>query len=1014
MSDIGDITGRIALEMGETISQLASFAGKLTEAQTSASGLAGGAAGLSSALQSLATAATGTAQASAQLSDAAQAVVNKQQALESSVGSARNAVQELKQAYDQGAVSAEAVARAEGNLRDALDAALPPLRESSGAMKQFTDAAGSLTQIGAALTATVTVPIVGLGLAALKAAGELEQNKVAFTTMLGSSDAALAHLQQLRDFALATPFQFTELELASKRMMALGFNAAEVIPTLRIIGDAAAGLGMGAAGVERIVTALGQMKAKGAIQAEEMRQLAEAGIPAWNILAKTLNTDVAGAMAAVEKRTVMAAEAIPALLTGINTKFGGMMEAQSKTLLGQWSNLEDAISFTLTDIGTSLAPLAKSMMENLFQPALEAIKSLAHWFGELPEPVRLVAVVIAAAAAAVGPLLVAVGGIGLIIPAVITGFGFLSVAATDAAIFFSLLGMALSEILIPIAAVVAAIALIEFSGVGDDIWKFIAGPVATLKEALALLATDLAEQFKSLGQSTAELFFTAGQLFEDLKPTIASLTEAFNPLIIAVKDVSAAFGAAGVPAVKLSDAMKIGVEGAFPFIGALQGLTTVLDKVKSGMDAARSAIQFLTGDIANSKGATAAAQATLDEFNLQIKAFASNQVEAALAAGKTTAAVDAHAVAIKKLKDEQTTANKAVSDAKSVLDAMKASSDGSKESLQLIARATEDYEQAQKKANVATKESKDHLKAAGDQAKTYSGIITDVNALLAKIPSNYTDYVESIANGGKNATALYKEVETAIDNVIKKSAGLSGEAARNASALVTQLEKLKAPLVAFADAAAFQKILDEVDHLDSKFGTFKTDTMATFMGILGDMEKIPGAVATNGGALIKWLQEAVAQDAALDKQQQTTQKTFDNAWNKYVQATQTQAIPITVTLHDRLKDLDQKFKDVNGVTFTELEAAIHGLGLTVSGVTDQETAALNGLHAVVTSGTTELPMLEQAWNKYGGAIDNLAQVNLPKAEQAWQEVIAKMIEAKAPMGDILEVQAKIAQAYIDT
>ena len=54
---------------------------------------------------------------------------------------------------------------------------------------------------------------------------------------------------------------------------------------LRSIGDASAAAGKGKEGIDRIALALGQMRAKGKVPSEEMRQLTEANIEAWDILA---------------------------------------------------------------------------------------------------------------------------------------------------------------------------------------------------------------------------------------------------------------------------------------------------------------------------------------------------------------------------------------------------------------------------------------------------------------------------------------------------------------------------------------------------------------------------------------------------------------------------------------------------------------------------------------------------------------------------------------------------------
>lgn len=269
----------------------------------------------------------------------------------------------------------------------AKSAAAAALRQASifeGSLRGFSQVA---TRAGSQLTLGFSLPLAAVGVGALKAAGEMEQSNIAFTTMLGSATKAKAMLGDLADFALKTPFEFRDLQDASKRLIALGFAANDVIPTLTSVGDAVAGLGGGKETIDRITLALGQMKAKGTIQAEEMRQLAEAGIPAWEILAKTLKVDIPTAMKMVEQRTVQSAKAIPAILAGMNERFSGLMEMQSRTLLGQWSNVKDKLYLTVAEIGKNLMPLGKTALENL-DPALTKVKELTAEFSRLPDSTK--------------------------------------------------------------------------------------------------------------------------------------------------------------------------------------------------------------------------------------------------------------------------------------------------------------------------------------------------------------------------------------------------------------------------------------------------------------------------------------------------------------------------------------------------------------------------------------------------------------------------------------------------
>jgi tape measure domain-containing protein len=154
----------------------------------------------------------------------------------------------------------------------------------------------------------------------------MEQARIGFTTMLGSAERAEAFLRDVADFAVRTPFEFPELLDASKRMLAYGFAAEDVLPTLEAVGNASAAVGLGTEGINRIILALGQMRAKGKLSAEEMRQLTEAGIPAWEMLAEAMGKTTAEIMDMQSKGLIPADRAIKMLVEGMNKRFGGMMK----------------------------------------------------------------------------------------------------------------------------------------------------------------------------------------------------------------------------------------------------------------------------------------------------------------------------------------------------------------------------------------------------------------------------------------------------------------------------------------------------------------------------------------------------------------------------------------------------------------------------------------------------------------------------------------------------------------
>ena len=182
----------------------------------------------------------------------------------------------------------------------------------------------------------------------------LQTAQIGFATMLGSAEKAQKFLEDIADFAVRTPFEYPELLEAAKRMLAYGFAAEEVLPTLRAVGDASAALGSGSVGIDRITLALGQIQAKGKLSAEEMRQLTEAGVPAWHILAEAMGKTVPELQDMVSKGLVPGGKAVEMLTAGMTKRFGGMMASMEDTWQGVTSSIKDIWRMTVGTLTQNL------------------------------------------------------------------------------------------------------------------------------------------------------------------------------------------------------------------------------------------------------------------------------------------------------------------------------------------------------------------------------------------------------------------------------------------------------------------------------------------------------------------------------------------------------------------------------------------------------------------------------------------------------------------------------------
>jgi phage-related protein len=192
---------------------------------------------------------------------------------------------------------------------------------------------------------------------------EFETYTTQFGILLGGADKAKERLAALADFGAKTPFELPEVVRADKILTSFGLDSettakrfgvsAEQIRTT--IGDVASGTG---AGFEEIANLMGRF-ASGAT-GEAISRFQELGI--------TTREEMAGWGLQFSKSGELltpAKEAFTILEAHVRGKFGGMMDAQSKTFSGMVSNLEDWKGQTLRTIGAPIFEVLKDKLSSL-------------------------------------------------------------------------------------------------------------------------------------------------------------------------------------------------------------------------------------------------------------------------------------------------------------------------------------------------------------------------------------------------------------------------------------------------------------------------------------------------------------------------------------------------------------------------------------------------------------------------------------------------------------------------
>ena len=257
----------------------------------------------------------------------------------------------------------------------------------------------NMQNIGSNLTQSLTLPIIGLGTAALKSFADMEKLQNGLTAIMGSTQDAAIEMEKLRKVAENPGLALPEVVKASASLQSVGMNADAARETITQFGNAVARAGGGAEQFDGVVLALSQISAVGKVTQEDLNQIKER-LPEFARVMK-------------EEFGVVTAEGIREL--GISS------EEFIKRSVGALGNLERAnggLSNTFDNlkdnVGASLAELGKAINESLNLEAVaaslsEGIQRLVNGFKSLNPETQGFIVKAGLIVAAIGPAIFIVG-----------------------------------------------------------------------------------------------------------------------------------------------------------------------------------------------------------------------------------------------------------------------------------------------------------------------------------------------------------------------------------------------------------------------------------------------------------------------------------------------------------------------------------------------------------------------------------------------------------------------------
>lgn len=297
---------------------------------------------------------------------------------------------------------------------NALNGARAGVRATAREVEQ---SGGSIEQMFSRIKIAATGALAGFSAKAfiqqvVQIRGQFQQLEAAFGTLLGSAEKAKDMMSQMTDLAARTPFDLQGVADGARQLLAYGVAADEVTDTLTRLGDIAAGLSIP---LNDLVYLYGTTITQGRMYTQDLRQFMGRGIPLAEELAKQFGVtkDKVGELVSAGK--VGAEEFKKAIksMSDAGGQFGGLMEAQSKTITGQIANIEDSIDMMFNNIGkqsegiiNGALGVVSDLVEN-YETVGKVLAGLVATYGTYKAAVMTVTAIESLQAAGVGALTIA-------------------------------------------------------------------------------------------------------------------------------------------------------------------------------------------------------------------------------------------------------------------------------------------------------------------------------------------------------------------------------------------------------------------------------------------------------------------------------------------------------------------------------------------------------------------------------------------------------------------------------
>jgi len=193
-------------------------------------------------------------------------------------------------------------------------------------------------------------------------------------------------IKWVENLAIASPFDMQGVTIALRTALAYGMNLDMAKRLTQATVDFSAAAGLSGETLTRIARAMGQVQGKGRLMAEEVRQMADAGLPVLEIMAKFYGKTTIEIQALMRKGLIPANDAINAITASLEGDFAGAAERQLETWRGITNSMGDikvmGLKRVFVGITDAIKPFFGTFIDFMRTGGFDKLTEFGETFGD--------------------------------------------------------------------------------------------------------------------------------------------------------------------------------------------------------------------------------------------------------------------------------------------------------------------------------------------------------------------------------------------------------------------------------------------------------------------------------------------------------------------------------------------------------------------------------------------------------------------------------------------------------